>query len=63
VPVNDASLLYAPPVRPPWWERLLASREFLYAAIFCLIIVPVGALAASAVIGRRREERDLALYD
>ena len=63
VPVQDASVLYAPPVRAPWWERLLASRAFLYAAIFGLIVVPVCALAGSAVLGRRREERDLMLYD
>ncbi len=62
-PMQDASILYAPPVRAPWWERLLASREFLYTAIFCLIVVPAGALAASTILGRRREERDLALYD
>ena len=62
-PVQDASALYAPPVRAPWWERLLASREFLYTAIFCLIVVPAATLAASAILGRRREERDLALYD
>ncbi len=62
-PAQDASILYAPPVRPPWWERLLSSRGFLYAAAFCLIAVPAGAFAASAVMGRRREERDLVLYD
>ena len=63
MPAQDASILYAPPVRPPWWERLLASRGFLYAAAFCLVVVPAAVFAASAVMGRRREERDLILYD
>lgn len=62
-PGQDAAILYAPPMRPPWWERLLSSRGFLYAAAFCMIAVPAGTFAASAVMGRRREERDLALYD
>lgn len=62
-PAQDAATLYAPPVRSPWWERLLSSREFLYAAAFCLIAAPVAGFAASSLIGRRREERDLALYD
>ncbi|MGE0094090.1 MAG: hypothetical protein AB7M05_05230 [Alphaproteobacteria bacterium] len=63
VPAQDAETLYAPPVRPPWWERLLSSRGFLYTAAFCLIVVPAAVFAASAVMGRRREERDMMLYD
>lgn len=59
----DAAVLYAPPVRAPWWERLLASRGFLYATIFCLLVVPAAGFIASGMMSRRREERDLALYD
>lgn len=62
-PAPDAAMLYAPPVRSPWWERLLSSRGFLYASAFCLFVVPVAAFAASVVIGRRREERGLAFHD
>lgn len=62
-PAQAAAILYAPPLQPPWWERLLSSREFLYAAGFCLLFVPAAGFAASTIIGRRREERDLALYD
>ena len=31
-PARDFAMLYAPPVRSPWWERLLSSRAFLYTA-------------------------------
>lgn len=62
-PAPAAAILYAPPLRPPWWERLLSSRGFLYAAAFCLIVVPVAGFAASGFMSRRREERVLALYD
>lgn len=60
---QDAAVLYAPPVRAPWWERLLVSRGFLYATIFCLLVVPAAGFIASGMMSRRREERDLALYD
>ncbi|MCX7356403.1 MAG: hypothetical protein NTY59_16615 [Alphaproteobacteria bacterium] len=62
-PAQEAAMLYAPPVRAPWWGRLRSSRGCLYAMAFCLIAVPAAAFTASSVMGRRREERDLALYD
>ena len=57
---EDVASLYAPPVRSPWWERLLASRAFLYIALSGLIVVPAAGFAASAIIVRRGE-RGLAL--
>lgn len=62
-PMNTQSLLVTGKSNDGLLRRILSSKEFLWFAGISFVLLPLILMTWSAIISRRREERDLMLYD